>query len=521
MLTYILKTILSLSFVFASMASICKCIHMLQLNSYQYAGYFRTVFRIRSYFIPYFFMCVFALPIALCLSAESIALPVISVIFVLFGLVRKPDKYAKKKLVYTMRVKRLVITNLCLCAIACAGIFLLKSETLFRLLPIVFYALTPFITLLANLINTPMEKAINRHYINDAKRILRSSGVNTIGITGSYGKTSVKFYLSALLTEKYDTLCTPSSFNTPLGIVRTIRSSLTPLTEVFVCEMGARHVHDIKEICDIVHPDCAVITAIGNQHLETFHTLENIKKTKLELADAVEKKCKGHVFINSDSVCDAASLPYSDIITYGTNENADYMAHNIRFSEKGMSFTVTCFGKESMDFTTRLLGSHNAVNLTGAIAVAHTYGISLESLSPRVRRIAPVEHRQELRPMQGGVIIDDAFNSNPVGAKSALDTLSCFDACKILITPGMVELGSAEWELNKEFGKQAAAVCDYVFLVGRTHTESIYEGLKEAGFNENRITVSPSFSDAMAQAQVMRTEKKKAILIENDLPDNY
>ena len=516
---YVQKAIIALFAAFAIFNSHRKCIHMLQLSSYQYAGYFRTIFRIRSWFIPYFFMCVFALP-AVFLVKNLWALTIIlAFLFFLFGAVRKPDKHAKKKLVYTNRVKRLVITCCIIIAAGDALLFILPSTFAFAS-PVILYALSSFTVLLALLINTPIEKGINRHYINDAKRILRESGAQIIGITGSYGKTSVKFYLSALLREKYDVLNTPSSYNTPLGIVRTIREQMTPLNEIFVCEMGARHVHDIKEICDIVHPDTGIITSIGEQHLETFHTFENIRKTKLELADAVDAKCKGKIFINADSVKDAKSLSYHNIIAYGTDPSFDYYASDVSFSEEGMSFTVNAHG-ESERYTTKLLGSHNVLNLLGAIAVAHEAGIPLRALKTRVMRIAPVEHRQELRRMENGVIIDDAFNSNPEGAKSALQTLSGFNACKILITPGMVELGAREYELNREFGIQAAGVCDYVFLVGRVHTESILDGLKSAGFDESKITVSPTFKDAMAQAQSMRCEGKRAILIENDLPDNY
>ena len=185
-----------------------------------------------------------------------------------------------------------------------------------------------------------------------------------------------------------------------------------------------------------------------------------------------------------------------------------------------MSFTVVS-DEGQMRFTTKLLGRHNILNLLGAIACAHSYGVPFEGLRKRVAGLAPVEHRLELKRTDFGVIIDDAFNSNPEGAKSALETLSGFSACRILITPGMVELGEREYELNMEFGKQAAQACDYVFLVGRVHTESIYEGLKKAGFNMNNVTVAPSFKDAYSQAVSMRTEQKKAILIENDLPDSY
>ena len=515
----IFKAILALCSSFAIYNSCRKCIHMLQLNSYQYPGYFRTIFRIRSWFIPFFFMCVFALPVALLFGNTYAAFIVVSVLYLLFGAVRKPDRYAKKKLVYTNRVKRLLITVCVLIAAGDAVLFFIPERAA-MCLTVCFYALSTFTVLAANLINTPVEKLINLHYINDAKRILRETGAHIIGITGSYGKTSVKFYLSALLREKYDVLNTPSSYNTPLGIVRTVREHMSPLNEIFVCEMGARHVHDIKEICDIVHPDMGIITSIGEQHLETFHTFENIRKTKLELADAVDAKNHGLIFINADSVRDCDKLPYKNIITYGTTSACDYIADDVKLSQDGMEFTVR-YGDESERYTTLLLGSHNILNLLGAIAVAHEMGIGFSELRRRVLRIAPVEHRQELRRMANGVIIDDAFNSNPAGAKSALETLSCFDGCRILITPGMVELGDREYELNREFGIQAAQVCDYVFLVGKVHTESIYDGLISQGFDKSRITTAPNFNDAMSQAQSMRCDGMKAILIENDLPDNY
>ena len=325
------------------------------------------------------------------------------------------------------------------------------------------------------------------------------------------------------MREKYDTLNTPSSFNTPLGIVKTIRESLLPTHEIFVCEMGARHVGDIKEICDIVHPCCGIITSIGEQHLETFHTLENIKRTKLELADAVNKNNNGFILINADSVKDAKSLPYNNakIITYGTTDSCDYVASDIKLSADGMSFKVSAYNSESCIFTTKLLGKHNILNLLGSIAFAHEYGIPLCDLQLRVRRIKPIEHRQELKRINNGVIIDDSFNSNPAGAKSALDTIYGFEATKILITPGMVELGDKEYALNKEFGKQASKICDYVFLVGKVHTQSIYDGLKSESFNMDKVVIVPSFKDAIAQALLINSQGNRAILIENDLPDNY
>ncbi len=156
-----------------------------------------------------------------------------------------------------------------------------------------YIGIIPFIPALANLINMPVEKRINRYFIDDAKRMLREHGnLRIIGITGSFGKTSVKYYLTTLLSEGFRVLMTPESYNTPMGIVRTIREHLQPTHEIFVCEMGARHLHDIKEITDIVHPDDGILTSIGHQHLETFHSLDNIISTKYELLDAVDEKEK-------------------------------------------------------------------------------------------------------------------------------------------------------------------------------------------------------------------------------------
>ena len=161
-------------------------------------------------------------------------------------------------------------------------------------------SLAPLLTVIGNIVNSPIEKANRQYYINDAKKMLKACpDLKVIGITGSYGKTSVKYYLSTVLKAKYNVLMTPESYNTPMGVVKTIREQLRPTHEVFVCEMGARHVGDIKEICDIVFPEYGIITSIGEQHLETFKSIDNIIKTKFELYDAVSDKSK--MFLNGDT----------------------------------------------------------------------------------------------------------------------------------------------------------------------------------------------------------------------------
>ncbi|MCR5102212.1 MAG: UDP-N-acetylmuramoyl-tripeptide--D-alanyl-D-alanine ligase, partial [Butyrivibrio sp.] len=364
----------------------------------------------------------------------------------------------------------------------------------------------------------------------DAKRILNENpNLRILGVTGSFGKTSVKYYLTTLLSEGYRVLMTPESFNTPMGIVRTIRGELKPIHDIFICEMGARHLHDIKEITDIVHPDDGVVTSIGYQHLETFHSLDNIISTKYELLDAVEEKKqqgKGvgdHLkFVNGDNEIIRSHMNHKDAITYGLNKGNDYRATDIEVSAAGTTFTVTAPDTSSEVFQMKLVGRHNVENVVGAIAVANSFGIELAKLKTAVRRLQSVPHRLELKRHGNVSILDDAYNSNPNGAAAALETLSMFkDTVKILVTPGMVELGAKEDEYNKDFGKQAAAACDYIILVGEHQTKAIKEGALEAGFASDRIHVVSAFTEGAKLMYELEAGRERVILLENDLPDNY
>jgi UDP-N-acetylmuramoyl-tripeptide--D-alanyl-D-alanine ligase len=294
--------------------------------------------------------------------------------------------------------------------------------------------------------------------------------------------------------------------------------------------MGARHLHDIKEITDIVHPDDGIVTSIGYQHLETFHSLENIISTKYELLDAVDEKEKAegkqegkHLkFVNGDNEIIRANMKYPDAITYGLSDGNDYQAKDVQVSGAGTSFTVTAPNGESAEFTTRLVGRHNVENIVGAIAAANSLGVPMKKLVMAVRRLVSVPHRLELTKHGNVSILDDAYNSNPNGAKVALETLSLFEgSVKILVTPGMVELGEKEAEYNEEFGKQAAAVCDYIILVGQKNSADIERGALGAGFDKERIFTKSSFKEASELMYEIDAGKEKVILLENDLPDNY
>ena len=458
-------------------------------------------------------------------------------------LVNKPHK-AKKPLVYTPRVRRMLATTgiLYLLIVAVAvlpriwmtggggmlltsqGILPLTEHPLLRnteLALLIMFILQPFLILLANVLNHPIEKKIDQYYINDAARILREMpDLKIIGVTGSYGKTSVKYYLSALLSAQYNVLHTPGNYNTTLGVVRTIRENMKPFHEIFICEMGAREVGDIREICDLVHPDYGIITSIGPQHLQSFHTIENIVSTKFELADSVPSS--GKVFLNYDNEYIRNAKTGKNIISYGiTAENADFRAYDISVSPNGSFFKMKDETGKAYEFHTKLVGSHNVQNIAGAIAVAHTLGIPMEKLLYPVKQLESVPHRLQLVKQGDRILLDDAYNSNKNGFEAALDTLASFKELRILLTPGMVELGEKQYDENKEVGVYAADKCDYAVLVGKEQTKPIQDGLLETGFPEGKMILVDSLQEAFQMVNAIPDEKQKVILIENDLPDNY
>jgi len=306
-----------------------------------------------------------------------------------------------------------------------------------------------------------------------------------------------------------------------MGVIKTIRTMLRPTHEVFICEMGAKKTGDIKEICDLVSPKFGLLTSIGPQHLETFKSVNNIISTKFELIDSLPEY--GAAFLNFDNDYIRNKSTSKRLIAYGTREKGlQYWAEDISFSSRGSTFTFKTYKGQSIELTTKLLGLHNVLNIVAAGAVACELGMELESISFAVKLLKPVPHRLELKEQPGGVtVIDDAFNSNPEGAKAALEVLSKFESKnKILITPGMVELGDKEYEYNKEFGGLAARVCDYVILVGVKRAVPMKEGMEESNYPQDKLYVAKNLNDAINKMRTIAGEGS-VVLFENDLPDTY
>ncbi len=524
MITSILISLCLIAFSVTTAFSVVDSMHFFQLNSYRFDTHTKWMGQNGRKYLTH---SIFAVLMLIFLFLEiSINIKAIALI-VLFGLscfTEKPKK-AKKPLVYTPRVKRMLTAIILLSAAAllvtCSRSLSEHHESYILLCAAVIYAIAPILVLIANGINKPIELSINRGYTNDAKRILKACpDLKIIGITGSYGKTSVKYYLTTLLQSKFNVLMTPESYNTPMGVVKTIRGSLKATHEIFICEMGAKWVGDIKELCNIVHPQHGVITSIGPQHLESFKTLDAVKNTKFELSDSLPEG--GMLFLNADDENIKAHGSNRPFISYAIENEADYKAFDIKVSNRGTTFSVKAPSGETQEYSTKLIGRHNVLNIVGAIAISNQMGISLPELKGAVRKLQGVPHRLELKENGALTIIDDAYNSNPSGTKAALEALALFDGYKILVTPGMVELGEKQDELNREFGRNTAKVCDFVVLVGEKQAVPIKAGLLDENYSEEKIFVANNINEALSFVYALGSEgKKKIVLLENDLPDNY
>ena len=369
----------------------------------------------------------------------------------------------------------------------------------------------------------PVERRINKGFYDDAARILRSMpSLKVVGITGSYGKTSTKHFLTRILSERYEVLMTPGSFNTTMGVIRTVREYMKPYTEVFVCEMGAKQLNDIKEICDLVHPAIGIVTAVGPQHLESFKTIENVQRTKFELVDSLP--ADGLAVVNNDFPYVAnRAVTNVDCVRYGISnpDGSTFMAKDITYDATGTTFTVVGPDIE-LTLHTRLLGECNVSNLLAAIIVALRMDVSVEQIARAVERIEPVEHRLSVKRTAGGVtILDDAYNSNPSGSAMAMEVLGAMtQGQRIVVTPGMIELGDRQDELNHEFGKNIARNVDIAIIVGEYNRQSIVSGIENAGVEPPKVITVDSFAAAQ---QVLSTLLRSGdtVLYENDLPDTF
>jgi UDP-N-acetylmuramoyl-tripeptide--D-alanyl-D-alanine ligase len=447
--------------------------------------------------------------------------------------IRRPQV---KPLVFTPRARRLYGAALLLVALPLVAVLAFGASSsdpdfaglALGLLALLLFIAAPELLGLANFLLKPIQRADNARFERRARRRLREVDPLVIGITGSYGKTTTKGCIARVADLAGPTLPTPASFNSYLGVIRTINENLRPNHRNFVVEMGAYRRGDIAELCELVHPRIGVLTAIGPAHLERFGSLEETGRAKSELGESLPPD-GAFVTRADDERCRAAAERVSCPVRLFAPEphpDADAWAEGVHLERGRTRFELCLRGEGDVSrhpVSARLLGRHNVANLLAAALVGAELGLAPEQIARALGQVDPPQHR--LSPIvnraAGIVVIDDAYNANPDGARAALEVLAAHPGeRRVLVTPGMVELGEREEAENERFGAAAAEVCDLVILVGEEQTAPVRRGLEGAGFPAESVRVVADSGGA----ERLLAESSRAgdvILFENDLPDLY
>ena len=421
----------------------------------------------------------------------------------------------KNNLKYTKRAKRTIFLCFFCNYLLFLFIFIFFDKlSILLLLTFFVFLLSPFYVCLAFLFSFPIENFIKCQYIKKAKKKLEKMKCKKIAITGSYGKTSTKDILYQILKTEFDVCKTAKSFNTPMGVCKTILEELKETDDFFIVEMGARHSGDIDFLSKFVKVDFGIITPIGNCHLQTFGTIEKIEDTKYELCE----NTRGVIVFNGRSKSTKKlyrRYPYKKFLVCEKDSFA--FATKVETSVLGSNFILVVDGKE-VDCQTNLLGEANVDNIVVASAMAYVLGVSLFGIKKAIKNLRPSPHRLEL--IRGRVnIIDDSYNSNFAGFEEALKVLSTFSGRKIVVSPGIVETGDKQREENYQIGKKIASVADFFVIMNETNSKNLLKGALDGGLKREKIFFAKSRKE-QKQALKELVLNGDNILFENDFPDN-
>ncbi len=428
----------------------------------------------------------------------------------------------KHKIVWTTKARLLFIVSLFLILLDASftTLYFNGGVILFLILLVIKFLYSPLFLVVSRILISPLDYYQKEKILAKTRKKLSGlSNLKVIAITGSFGKTSTKDILYTLLWKKFYVVKTPKSFNTPLGIAKTILEDVKKSTDIFICEVGAYKRGEIKNIMKLIKPSVGIITAIAPQHLERFGSLENIALAKFELPQSLQKDGVAILNKSYEQVNNLSSTLNSKVIFYGTGDS-EYHATNIKVSKNGTSFQIRT-PKGTADITIPLIGEHHAQNFLAASAAALQLGLTLSEIKERAKLLLPTPHRMEIKKLGKITLIDNSYNSNPKSAKASLDLLSTFEGRKIVLTPGFIELGKESAKENKEFGKEIARVADEIVIVGNNAKKDLLDGIKEINPNADSVHFVNTTQEGLIMAQQLTQGVEAVALLENDLPDQY
>ena len=423
----------------------------------------------------------------------------------------------KNKLKWTKRLIRFSILYFLLSF----GLFFVVTNFVYHIALIVLniiviFLLAPILMTIAHFIILPLEILIKKIYIFRARSKLAKKKIIKIGITGSFGKTSTKNILTSILEKQYKVCSTPLNYNTEMGITKTVLQALDD-HDIFIAEMGARKPKDIEKVAAIVRPNVAIITSIGKAHLQSFKTLSEIEKTKYELCQNLTKDGKA-IFDGASKSTAKLYRKFAGNKFLANFDKGFAYAKNVRCSCFGSKFDLVIDGKQ-FEVETKLLGKCNIENIVTAATCGYILGVCEKDIAAAIKALKPTPHRLEILSTSP-VVIDDSYNSNEVGFSQALEVLSKFSGKKIVVTPGIVELGKEQNSVNFKIGCQIADVADFIVIMNEINKNDIYSGAISHNFNAKNIFFA---NTRKKQEEILKllVNERSVVLFENDLPDNY
>lgn len=444
-------------------------------------------------------------------------------------------KSAKKPLVLTERAKRIFHISLVLTLVYWLAIDRLVGREMpyaYLVLVLLGLQLPPFMIMIANSILSPIEQRVKNRFRQEAVDKMKALNPTVIALSGSYGKTSTKHILHHILSAANPCLMTPGSVNTEMGITRIIRENLRPEHDYFIVEMGAYGPGSIARLCALTPPDQGLITSIGMAHYERFKSVDTVFAAKFELAEAVHQN-NGSVTLNTDAIPERLLKPRlaSDTGFYllaGANDNGydnDLVLQTVEEKADGLHLTLLV-GKEreKHQLHAPIYGTMQAGNILVSVATALSLGYPMAVIKASLRDLPQTRHRLEyVRFDHGPSVLDDAFNSNPVGFEAALNSLKAVTpegGRRILITPGMVELGERHESEHRRLGELAGEICDVILVITPERIPSFLSGAQATADSDTEILTFDTQEEGQAWLDQFAAVHD-VILYENNLPDIF
>jgi len=436
-----------------------------------------------------------------------------------------------KKPVKTFKTGFLSVVSFVIAGYFLVNISVLSTQSSQILWLLIFDILTPAIISFVVLAFQPAFVAIRNRTLKQAedkmKKIKSVSRMKVIAITGSYGKTSTKEFLTTILSKKYKVLSTKNHQNSEIGVARAILDDLKPSHEIFIAEVGAYNKGKVKEVCEMLMPKFGVVTGVNQQHMALFGSMDNLLSAEGggELLEALP--ADGTIFVNGenkyclDLIKKSDKLPFEREKVYALSNkmiNADIWADGIEVFKEYISFLAINKPGNLAHFNVKVLGKQNVENLLGAILIAHELGMTFDEIAEAAKHIVHEQGGMTLRRGKHDIeIIDASYSSNPDGVEADLEYLRVFTNKKVIVMPCLIELGKESRIIHERLGKKIGEVCDLTIVTSKDYFKEIKRGCLMAGMPEKNILLCDRPHDAYSAITTF-CKAGDAVLLEGRVP---